>query len=104
MRMYRWRKVDEPGPELRSNRGYEEVDAAVLRPLSRGYRMRVLVMFLLLPAALVYALQTAGAFSYLEQKAFGLRMNIHAARNSQLASQARKRIVLAPLSEDGKGG
>jgi class 3 adenylate cyclase/CHASE2 domain-containing sensor protein len=53
-----------------------------------------------MPAALVYALQAAGAFYYLEQKAFGLRMNIHAVRNDHLASQARKRIVLVPISEN----
>jgi CHASE2 domain-containing sensor protein len=48
----------------------------------------------------VHFLQAAGALDYLEQKAFGLRMGIYTTRNSQLATEARKRIVLVPISDD----
>jgi class 3 adenylate cyclase/CHASE2 domain-containing sensor protein len=97
--MHSWRKGGESRRTLIKH-GYQEVDAAALRPLSRGHRMRVLILYLLLPAALIYGLQGAGAFDYLEQKAFSLRMSIYTARNGQLAAQARKRIVLVPISED----
>jgi hypothetical protein len=47
----------------------------------------------------VHFLQAAGALDYLEQKAFGLRMGIYTTRNSQLATEARKRIVLVPIAD-----
>lgn len=97
--MRRWHKRGEPGHESTKNHDYEAVDAAGLRPLSRWQRTRVLVLYLLLPALFMYALQAAGAFDYLEQKAFGLRMSIYTARNRDLTAEARKRIVLVPISD-----
>jgi CHASE2 domain-containing sensor protein len=97
--MHGGRENNKSRRESHVKHSYEEVDAAVLHPLSRRHRIRVLVLYFLLPALFVHFLQAAGALDYLEQKAFGLRMGIYTTRNSQLATEARKRIVLVPIAD-----
>jgi class 3 adenylate cyclase/CHASE2 domain-containing sensor protein len=92
-------KRRETGIKQTDNHAYEAVDAAALRPLSRWQRIRVLGIYLLLPALFIYAVQATGALDYLEQKAFSLRMGIYTARNRDLTNEARKRIVLVPISD-----